>query len=44
MSRPVKHLKLNKTEWISPLEQIYLSIAVKEEDIRDDTEYQEYQA
>jgi DNA-directed RNA polymerase I subunit RPA2 len=39
MTRPVKHLKLNKQEWISPLEQIYMSIAVYEEDVRDDTVY-----
>ena len=44
MSRPVKHLELNREEWISPLEQLYMSIAVKEEDIRDDTVYQEFQA
>lgn len=44
LSRPVKHLVLNREEWISPLEQLYLSIAVNEQDIRDDSQYQEYQA
>lgn len=42
MTRPVKHLAFNRQEWISPLEQLYLSIAVNEEDIRDDTVYQEF--
>lgn len=37
--RPVRHLKLNKIEWISPFEQPWLSIACMEEDIRNDTEY-----
>jgi len=39
--RPVKNLALNKIEWIGPLEQIYMSIAVVEEDIRADTTHQE---
>jgi len=39
--RPVKNLRLNKIEWISPFEQIHLSIACTENDIRDDTDYQE---
>ncbi len=43
LCRPVRHLQLNLPEWISPLEQLHLSIAVKEEDFRDDTEYQELQ-
>jgi len=40
--RPVKNLKLNKLEYIGPLEQIYLSIACVEEDIRNDTTHQEF--
>ncbi len=39
--RPVKHLRADAVEWISPFEQVYLSIACSEEDIRNDTEYQE---
>ena len=39
--RPVKNLSLNKVEWIGPLEQIYMSIACVEEDIREDTTHQE---
>lgn len=41
LCRPVHNLLLNDTEFISPFEQIYLSIACVEEDIRTDTEYQE---
>ena len=37
--RPVKNLKLNTTEWISPLEQHNMSIACSETDIRTDTQY-----
>ena len=39
--RPVKNLALNQVEWIGPLEQIYMSIACVEEDIRQDTTHQE---
>mmetsp|Transcript_19570 Transcript_19570/g.16723 ORF Transcript_19570/g.16723 Transcript_19570/m.16723 type:complete len:99 (+) Transcript_19570:413-709(+) len=39
--RPVKNLSLNKIEYIGPLEQIYLSIACIEDDIRVDTTHQE---
>jgi DNA-directed RNA polymerase I subunit RPA2 len=35
--RPVKHLKSGKTEFIGPLEQIYMNIAVTEVDIRENT-------
>ena len=41
MIRPVKNLLLNREELISPFEQVYLSIACSEEDIRSDTAYQE---
>ena len=34
MQRPVRHLGTGKTEWIGPLEQVYLEIACVEEDIR----------
>lgn len=37
--RPVKHLRLNALEWITPFEQVHFSIACLEEDIRNDTEY-----
>lgn len=39
--RPVKHLRLDQVEWIGPFEQVHLSIACMEEDIRSDSEYQE---
>jgi DNA-directed RNA polymerase I subunit RPA2 len=39
--RPVKHLQLNHVEWISPLEQLTMSIACSEVDVRTDTQYQE---
>lgn len=40
--RPVKYLASNQTDWIGPLEQLYLSIACVEEDIRNDTTHQEF--
>jgi len=40
-SRPVRNLLYGKTEWIGALEQIYLSIATCEEEIREDTTHQE---
>ena len=39
--RPVHNLQLDCTEWIGPLEQITLSIACMEEDIRADSTHQE---
>jgi DNA-directed RNA polymerase I subunit RPA2 len=39
--RPVQNLQLGGIEWIGPLEQITLSIACLEEDIRADTTHQE---
>ncbi|CAD8211554.1 unnamed protein product [Paramecium pentaurelia] len=41
LMRPVINLKLNTIEWISPLEQINMSIACTQADIRTDTQYQE---
>ena len=41
LMRPVLNLKLNTIEWISPLEQVNLSIACTQADIRSDTQYQE---
>ncbi len=35
------NLEYNQVEWISPFEQLQLSIAVVKEDIRNDTKYQE---
>jgi len=35
--RPVQNLQLGEVEWIGPLEQIILSIACMEEDIRADS-------
>ena len=35
--RPVQNLVVGATEWIGPLEQLALSIATLEEDIRPDT-------
>jgi len=40
-SRPVNNLKAGGVEWIGPLEQLELSIACLEEDIRSDTTHQE---
>lgn len=40
-SRPVMNLEAGGVEWIGPLEQLELSIAVLEEDIRTDTTHQE---
>jgi DNA-directed RNA polymerase I subunit RPA2 len=39
--RPVRNLEVGGTEWIGPLEQVNLSIACLEEDIRKDTTHQE---
>ena len=39
--RQVLHLRLNKNEWIDPLEQSYMSIACNMEDLREDTTHQE---
>ena len=39
--RPVQNLTEGNIEWIGPLEQIALSIATLEEDIRPDTTHQE---
>jgi DNA-directed RNA polymerase I subunit RPA2 len=36
-TRPVTNLEAGGTEWIGPLEQMELSIACLEEDIRSDT-------
>lgn len=41
LMRPVKNLKSGLIEYISPLEQINMSIAVTQADIRSDTVYQE---
>jgi hypothetical protein len=35
--RPVKNLEVGGVEWIGPLEQLNMSIACQEEDIRSDT-------
>ena len=35
--RPVQNLTIGGVEWIGPLEQVNLSIATLEEDIRPDT-------
>ena len=39
--RPVQNLIVGAIEWIGPLEQVALSIATLEEDIRPDTTHQE---
>ena len=39
--RPVLNLEVGGTEWIGPLEQVNMSIACLEEDIRTDTTHQE---
>lgn len=39
--RPVQNLVVGGIEWIGPLEQVNLSIATLEEDIRSDTTHQE---
>ena len=39
--RPVRNLEVGGTEWIGPLEQVTMSIACLEEDIRSDTTHQE---
>lgn len=39
--RPVRNLEVGGTEWIGPLEQLNMSIACQEEDIRTDTTHQE---
>lgn len=39
--RPVMNLEVGGTEWIGPLEQLNLSIACQEEDVRGDTTHQE---
>jgi DNA-directed RNA polymerase I subunit RPA2 len=42
LSRPVKHLASKLTEYISPFEQLLMSIACLETDLRDDTTHMEY--
>lgn len=42
--RPVMNLEVGGTEWIGPLEQLNMSIACQEEDIRSDTTHQELDA
>jgi len=39
--RPVKNLEHGGIEFIGPLEQVNLSIAVQEEDLRTDSTHQE---
>ena len=39
--RQVINLKMNKKEWLDPLEQSYMSIACTIEDLREDTTHQE---
>jgi len=39
--RPVRNLETGGTEWIGPLEQVNLSIACLQEDLRPDTTHQE---
>mmetsp|Transcript_19854 Transcript_19854/g.14295 ORF Transcript_19854/g.14295 Transcript_19854/m.14295 type:complete len:142 (+) Transcript_19854:1788-2213(+) len=39
--RPVQNLQVGGTEWIGPLEQVNLSIACLEEDLRSDSTHQE---
>lgn len=39
--RPVRNLEVGGIEWIGPLEQVNMSIACLEEDIRSDTTHQE---
>jgi len=41
--RPVKHLSLNKVEWVSPIEQAYMNVAVREDEILPETTHIEIQ-
>merc|ERR1719320_11756 len=35
--RPIKHLALNATEWVCPIEQAYMNVAVREDEILPET-------
>lgn len=41
MIRPVMHLKTRKTEWIGPMEQVFMDIACLAEDKRSETTHME---
>ena len=41
MIRPVMHLKTRKTEWIGPMEQVFMDIACLAEDRRSETTHME---
>lgn len=42
MVRPVKHIATNKEDWVGPFEQVYMSIAVKEDEIIAESTHVEY--
>eukprot|EP00742_Colponemidia_sp_Colp-10_P010597 GILJ01011653.1.p1 GENE.GILJ01011653.1~~GILJ01011653.1.p1 ORF type:complete len:1142 (+),score=150.84 GILJ01011653.1:411-3428(+) len=41
LKRPVLNLRSGTTEWIGPMEQVYMSIACQDDDVREDTTHQE---
>jgi DNA-directed RNA polymerase I subunit RPA2 len=41
MTRPVKHIATDKEDWVGPFEQVYMSIAIKPNDIRTDSTHVE---
>lgn len=42
MTRPVKHIATGKDDWVGPFEQVYMSIAVKQEEIVSASTHVEY--
>jgi DNA-directed RNA polymerase I subunit RPA2 len=42
MKRPVKHIATGKEDWVGPFEQVYMSIAIKEDELIDESTHVEY--
>ena len=42
MTRPVKHIATGKEDWLGPFEQVYMSIAVKPEEIIQESTHVEF--
>jgi DNA-directed RNA polymerase I subunit RPA2 len=42
MTRPVKHIATGKEDWLGPFEQVYMSVAVKQEEILQESTHVEF--
>ena len=42
MTRPIKHLATGKEDWVGPFEQVYMSIAVKDDGVLSETTHVEF--